>query len=164
MYNFCMQCGQPLTLRTVGDEGAQKYCTICNKFFFDNPACCILVAIFNEHSQVLLLRQNYISTTHYTLCSGYLKKGDTLEDTVVREVFEETGQHVLSCEYVQSYYFPPKNLIMAGYIAHVHAHALGRSAEVDALAWFDPDEAVHLVARENNLSGIHLDNCLHRLR
>lgn len=56
----------------------------------------MLVAIINENNQVLLLKQNYISTKNYTLCSGYLKKGDTLEETVAREVLEETEQRVLS--------------------------------------------------------------------
>ena len=110
--NFCTQCGKPLTYKVIGDEGNQKYCECCNKFYFDNPASCVLVAIINENNQVLLLKQNYISTKNYTLCSGYLKKGDTLEETVAREVLEETGQRVISCKYVQSYYFAPKNLIM----------------------------------------------------
>ena len=105
--NFCTQCGRKLVLKPVGDEGDQKYCTECNRYYFDNPASCVLVAIINERNEVLLLKQNYISQKHYTLCSGYLKKGETLEETVVREVFEETGQRVISCEYVQSYYFPP---------------------------------------------------------
>lgn len=163
MINYCMQCGKPLILRPIGDEGEQKYCTSCNKFYFDNPACCVLVAIINEHNQVLLLRQSHISATRYTLCSGYLQKGETMEDTVAREVMEETGQRVLSCEYVQSYYFSPKNLIMPGYIAYVQACPFNISAEVDALAWFDFNEAIHLVARDNNYSGIHLDNCIVKL-
>ena len=55
--NYCVQCGKRLTMRAVGDEGEQKYCTGCNKYFFDNPACCVLVGVINEHKQILLLRQ-----------------------------------------------------------------------------------------------------------
>ena len=36
--NFCTQCGKPLTYKSIGDEGEQKYCECCNKFYFDNPA------------------------------------------------------------------------------------------------------------------------------
>ncbi len=157
--NFCTHCGMPLTYKPIGDEGAQKYCPDCNKFYFDNPASCVLVAIINENNQVLLLKQNYISAKNYTLCSGYLKKGDTLEETVAREVLEETGQRVISCEYVQSYYFAPKNLIMAGFIAYVKSSEFGSSNEVDSLMWVDLDKAVNMVERENNYSGVHLDNC-----
>lgn len=161
---FCVQCGRILIYKSVGDEGEQKYCPDCNKFYFDDPASCIIAAIINENDQVLLLKQKLISANNYTLCSGYLKKGDTLEETVIREVFEETGQRVISCEYIQSYYFAPKNLIMAGFIAYVRSGAFGVSNEVDGLIWADLSKAVHIVERENNFSGIHLDNCIEKIK
>lgn len=71
---------------------------------------------------------------------------------------------MLSCEYVKSYYFAPKNLIMAGFIAYVKAEAFGVSNEVDGLIWADLDEAAAMVERENNYSGIHLDNCIERIQ
>ena len=162
--NFCTQCGDTLEYKEIGDEGKQKYCKRCNKYFFDNPASCVLVTIVNENNQVLLLKQNYISTKNYTLCSGYLKKGDTLEDTVVREVSEETGQQVISCEYVQSYYFEPKNLIMTGFIAYVRTSEFTTSNEVDDLMWVVLEKASHMVERENNYSGVHLDKCINILK
>lgn len=122
--NCCTGCGKQLTYKTIGDEGEQKYCECCNKFYFDTPASCVLVAIINENNQVLLLKQDYISAKNYTLCSGYLKNCDTLE---------ETGQHVISCEYVQSYYFAPKNLIMTGFITYIKASEFGSYNEVDGL-------------------------------
>ena len=158
--SFCIQCGNPLEYEEIGDEGKQKYCKHCNKFFFDNPASCVIVTIINEKRQVLLLKQNYISLKNYTLCSGYLKKGDTLEDTVIREVLEETGQHVIYCEYVQSYYFEPKNIILTGFIAHVRASKFSVSNEVDDLMWVDLEKASDMVERENNFSGVHLDKCI----
>lgn len=162
--NFCTQCGNPLGYKEIGDEGKQKYCMRCNKFFFDNPACCVIVTIVNENKQVLLLKQNHISTKNYTLCTGYLKKGDTLEDTVIREVFEETGQQVIYCEYVQSYYFEPKNLIMTGFIAYVRASEFSESKEVDGLVWTDLEKSSDMVERENNFSGVHLDKCIEILK
>ena len=162
--NYCIQCGNPLEYKEIGDEGKQKHCKRCSKFFFDNPSSCVLVTIVNENRQVLLLKQNYISTKSYTLCSGYLKKGDTLEDTVVREVSEETGQKVISCEYVQSYYFEPKNLIMTGFIAYVRSGEFASSNEVDDLIWVDLEKASGMLERENNFSGVHLDKCLDILK
>lgn len=159
MINYCTQCGRLLVNKEVGDEGEQKYCPKCGKFFFDNPACCILAAIINERGEVLLLKQNYISD-NYVLCSGYMKKGDTPESAVAREVLEETGQRVTSCEYIGGYYFEPKNLFMLGFVANVVAGEFGRSNEVDGLMWANLYDAVKLIERENNLSGIHLDNCI----
>lgn len=156
--HFCPQCGQPLVLREVGDEGKQPFCAACSRFYFDNAVPCVLTAIVNERSQVLLLQQRHI-TDAPTLCSGYVKKGDTLEDTVRREVLEETGQQVEACRYVGSWYYPPKGLIMAGFLARVTAREFAVSREVDGLFWADIAEAQCIVARENNLSGTVLDAC-----
>ena len=54
--NFCTECSKPLTYKSIGDEGEQKYCECYNKFYFDTPASCVLVAIINENNQVLLLK------------------------------------------------------------------------------------------------------------
>lgn len=162
-YTFCPYCARPLTLKAVGDEGEQKYCANCGKFYFDNPACCILTVILNEKKEVLLLKQNHISKEKYVLCSGYVKNGDSLEETVIREVLEETGQKVLSLEYVKSYYFEPKSLIMPGFIAYVKASSFGSSKEVNRLIWTSLDEAKKMVERNNNFSGTHLDNCIELL-
>ncbi|MBQ2954618.1 MAG: NUDIX domain-containing protein [Clostridia bacterium] len=158
-FRFCPQCGHPLTLRPVGDEGEQPFCADCRRFFFDNAVPCVLVAIVNERDEVLLLRQAYI-TDAPTLCSGYVKNGDTLEDAVRREVLEETGQQVERCRYVGSWYYAPKGLIMAGFLARVTACPFASSAEVDSLFWEDMTRAQHIIARENNLSGTLLDACV----
>lgn len=162
---FCIECGKPLIYKTVGDEGEQRYCPRCAKFYFDNPACCVLAAIVNENNKVLLLKQNYISGEKYTLCSGYVKKGETLEEAVTREVTEETGCMVTKCEYTGSYYYPPKGLIMPGFIAYVDEKLRLPffSKEVDGLLWVDLDKAADMVLRINNLSGVHLDNVIERI-
>lgn len=79
-------------------------------------------------------------------------------------MFEETGQRVISCEYVKSYYFESKNLIMTGFIAYVKASDFGTSNEVDEFLWVDLDKAADMVERENNYSGIHLDNCIEKIK
>lgn len=157
--NFCTKCGSKLILKEIGDEGDQKYCEKCDKYYFDNPVPCVLVLILNQNKEALLLKQNYIVKDKWTLCSGYPKKEETLEETVSREVFEETGQIVESCDYIKSYYFSPKNLIMSGFIAYVNKKEFGDSKEVDELRWESLETAGEMLARENNLSGKHFDEC-----
>lgn len=162
---FCARCGRPLAYKSVGDEGRQRYCPCCDKFYFDDPACCVLAAIINENNQVLLLKQNYISEEKYTLCSGYVKKGETLEETIEREVMEETGCTVSKCEYVDSYYYPQKGLIMPGFIVRVEEkyRLPFKSMEVDGTLWADLDKAADMILRVNNLSGVHLDNVIEKI-
>lgn len=164
-FNFCVQCGSPLEYKAVGDEGSQKYCKKCSKFYFSEPSCCILAAIINEKNQVLLLKQNYISRDKYTLCSGYSQMGETLEETVCREVREETGYNVYKTEYVSGYYYTPKNLVMPGFIAYIMGEPVLflKSKEVDEMRWADLDKAADMVLRVNNLSGVHLNNVIEKL-
>lgn len=163
--NFCVQCGRSLEYRSVGDEGSQKYCKKCNKFYFSEPSCCILAAIINENDKVLLLKQNYISRDKYTLCSGYSQMGETLEETVCREIREETGYTVYKTKYVGSYYYHPKNIVMPGFIAYTMGEPVLflKSREVDEMLWADLDKAAEMVLRVNNLSGVHLDNVIEKL-
>lgn len=159
-YIYCPACSEVLNNIEIGDEGLIKFCYVCNIPYFDNPDPCVEVLVVNEHNQVLLLKQNYISQTHWTLVSGYVKNGETLEETVVREVLEETGQQVYKMGYVSSYYFEPKQLIMPGFIAYVKAQPFGNSNEVDELMWCEIENVNKYIARTNNMSGIHFDNCM----
>ena len=86
-------------------------------------------------------------------------KRETIEDAVIREVKEETGQNVISCKYISSYYFAPKQLIMIGFIAYVKKSQFSNSVEVDDIKWYKMDEVDRVIARENNCSGMHWDKC-----
>lgn len=115
--------------------------------------------VVNEFHEILLLKQNYISETKWTVVSGYITDGETIEDAVIREVKEETGQDVISCQYISSYYFEPKQLIMIGFIAYVNKSQFSNSSEVDDIKWYKKEEVDNVIARENNCSGMHWDKC-----
>lgn len=144
--------------KNIGDEGLVKYCIPCERPYFDSPSSCVEVLVINEHNQVLLLKQNYITKTHWGVVSGYVNNGETLEEAVIREVLEETCQQVEKIQYVESYYFKPNELIMAGYIAFVKEKPFNNSNEVDDLMWCEIGEVNTYIARINNMSGIHFDN------
>ena len=118
----------------------------------------------NELNEILLLKQNYISEDKWTVVSGYMVEGETIEEAVAREVKEETGQIVTKCQYVSSYYFEPKQLIMIGFIAYVKKSEFADSVEVDDHKWYKISEIDAVIARENNCSGMHFDMCKNFLK
>lgn len=70
----------------------------------------------------------------------------------------------MESKYVSSYYFEPKQLIMIGFIAYVKKKKFGNSEEVDDLKWFKIEEVDDVIARENNCSGMHFDECKEHFR
>lgn len=156
---FCPDCAKEMEDKIVGDGDSVRFCSSCKNLYFDNPAPCVLVCVVNEKNQVLLLKSKYISKTKWTLVAGYVTGGETLEETVFREVMEETGQKVEKLEYISSYYFEQKDIIMAGFMAWVKENPFNNSKEVDDLFWCKVTEVDGYINRDNNLSGIHFDNC-----
>ncbi len=158
IYIYCPKCGKKLQVKEE-----VKFCMNCKKPYFNHPFSCVEVLVINEWKEVLLLKQNYISKTHWTIVSGYVNNGETLEECVKREVLEETGQIVNSMEYIQSYYFKPKELIMAGFIAYVEKQPFNKTNEVDDIMWCCIKDVNRYIARQNNLSGVHFDASMHYL-
>lgn len=158
LFKYCAECGHKVEDIRLGDDDC-KICPSCKKIYGRNPLPVVEVLVVNELNEVLLLKQNYISETKWTVVSGYMVEGETIEEAVYREVKEETGQLVDKCQYVSSYYFEPKQLIMIGFIAYVKKSQFTDSDEVDDLRWYKLDEVETVIARENNCSGMHFDKC-----
>ena len=158
LFKYCAECGHKVEDIRLGDDDC-KICPSCKRIYGRNPLPVVEVLVVNELNEVFLLKQNYISETKWTVVSGYMVEGETIEEAVYREVKEETGQFVDKCQYVSSYYFEPKQLIMIGFIAYVKKSQFTDSDEVDDLRWYKIDEVEDVIARENNCSGMHFDKC-----
>lgn len=132
---FCPHCGHQLSARQLGDEGLVPYCDVCQKPIFDHSPVCILTMVINELDEVALLQQNYVSKTHKVFVAGYYQPGESAEDTVKREVFEEIGQTVLALDYVSSFYHERLDTLFLCYISRVQKAPFVLSQEVDAADW-----------------------------
>ena len=111
----------------------------------------IIAAVVNEYREIALLRQNYVSATKYVCVAGIMKIGEAAEDTVVREVKEEIGQDVESLEFIKSYPYEKKGMLMLGYKAKVKKKSFTLSGEVDSVEWVKYDEALSLL-REGSIA------------
>lgn len=134
-FKFCPDCGSKLTEKAVGDEGYIPYCEICAKPHFDLFATSIITAVLNEYNEIALLRQDYVSKSNHVLVAGIMKSGETAEETVVREVKEEIGQDVKKLEYIRSYPYLGKDMLMLGFLAKVKKKDFELSDEVDSVEW-----------------------------
>lgn len=141
IYKFCPICGTKLELRDSWDEGYVPYCPVDDKMFFDLPKPCIVVAVLKE-DKVLLMKQSYIYKDSKVLISGYVDIGEEAEDTVIREVKEETGITVNNVRYLGSDFVEPAELLMLTFRADYLEGEILKSDEVEWVNWVHIKDAL----------------------
>lgn len=139
---YCPYCGSRLESREIGDEGIIPYCAACKLPMWDLFTTCVIVAVTNEKREIALLRQNYVSAANMVCVAGVMKLGESAEEAVIREVQEETGLRVESLEYIKSYPYEKKEMLMLGYQATVRKADFSLSKEVDSAEWVSYEDAL----------------------
>lgn len=150
-FTYCPHCGKKLISREIGDEGRIPFCGNCNVPLWDMFITSIIAAVVNEYGEVALLRQNYVSATKYVCVAGIMKLGESAEETVIREVKEEIGQDVEALEFISSYPYEKKEMLMLGYRASVKKQDFKLSSEVDSAEWIKYGDALSLL-REGSIA------------
>ena len=146
-FTYCPHCGTKLISKEIGDEGMIPFCENCNIPLWDMFTTSIIAAVVNEYSEIALLRQNYVSTANYVCVAGIMKIGESAEDTVIREVQEEIGQKVEKLEFIRSYPYEKKEMLMLGYKAAVKKQDFKLSGEVDSAEWVKYENALSLLRK-----------------
>ena len=144
-YKFCPICGNELQKHSIPDEGLVSFCEVCSKPYFMSSGISVLVVLINEQNEIVLTKQRHIAEDKWILISGYLKQGEDIEETVNREVKEETGLDVTRQIYISSYYHDESDLLILGFAAYVNKKEFVGSQEIDEIGWFVIDEAVQAI-------------------
>lgn len=141
-FKYCPYCGEKSINKEIGDEGLIPYCPKCEIPLWDMFTTCVINAVVNEYNEIALLRQNYVSATKYVCVAGVMKIGESAEETAIREIKEEIGLEVEKLEYIQSYPYNKKEMLMLGFKANVKKAEFTISQEVDAAEWIKLEEAL----------------------
>lgn len=150
-FTYCPHCGTKLIGKEIGDEGVIPFCDRCNVPLWDMFTTSIIAAVVNEYGEVALLRQGYVSQTNYVCVAGIMKLGESAEETVIREIKEEINQDVESLEFIRSYPYEKKEMLMLGYKATVKKKDFKLSGEVDSAVWVKFEKALSLL-REGSIA------------
>ena len=151
-FQFCPLCGRALSSRTLGDEGAVPWCDGCDRPFFDVFSTCIIALAANELGEVALLRQDFLSRKYATLVSGYIKPGESAEETARREIQEELGLETQALIPFRTFFMPHKDMLMVGFLARVKKADFQLSCEVEGAEWVDARQALELVHPNGSVS------------
>ena len=135
---FCSVCGAACQPR---DAGHVMVCAGCGAHHFPrtDPAVIMLVT----HGGRVLLGQpaRFREMRVFTTLAGFVEPGESLEEAVAREVWEEAGVRVANVAYHSSQPWPFPSSIMLGFTAE----ALGEDIIIDAdelveARWFTREE------------------------
>jgi NAD+ diphosphatase len=137
-HRFCARCGARTRLVKGGwqrdclprEEGGCE----AQHFPRTDPVTIMLV----EHSGRLLLgRQPRFPPKAFSALAGFVEPGETIEEAVAREVFEEAGVRVRDVRYIATQPWPfPSQLMIGCYCTAVNDRLTIDKTELDDARWF----------------------------
>lgn len=134
---FCGYCGQP-TDWLDGEWG--RSCKTCHEHFFPAIHPCAIVLVVRP-GEVLLTRKPNWAHGRYSLVAGFQEFGESLEETAIREIAEETGIVADNVRYVGSQCWPFPSQVMVGFVAdYVKGEVVVDTAELADARWFSVDD------------------------
>jgi len=149
---FCQSCGGSMKSTKAGNARA---CGACGKGAYPriDPSVIVLVTSKGGGHALLGRKANWPGKRYSTL-AGFCEVGETLEETVVREVFEESGVRVsaASIRYASSQTWPFPRSLMVAFVAE--AEEIGLAAvlipeeEMEDVRWFSRQEVRDGLATE----------------
>ncbi|MCU4708246.1 NAD(+) diphosphatase [Acinetobacter pittii] len=110
-HKFCSHCGHPTEVHPT--EYAMV-CPSCRYHQYPRVNPCIITLITRGDDEILLAKSVHNKTNMYGLIAGFVEVGETLEEAVQREAFEEVGLKLKNIQYMSSQPWPfPSNLMVA---------------------------------------------------
>ena len=136
---FCGACGSSARPQAGGNS---RLCVDpdCGREVFPrvDPAIIVLVA---DGDKCLLGRQTSWPEGRYSTIAGFVEPGESLEDAVRREIYEETNIRVGNVEYQSSQPWPFPSSLMLGFVAEAQSSdIILNDGELEDARWFSRKE------------------------
>ncbi|KAM5140820.1 NAD(P)H pyrophosphatase NUDT13, mitochondrial [Mantella aurantiaca] len=137
---YCSKSGKP-TQRNV--SGSKRVCSSNGNIYYPQMSP-VVITLVSCGNRCLLANQETFPSGLYTALAGFCEIGETLEETVRREVAEEVGLEIDTLRYSGSQHWPfPSSSLMVACQATVKDHKLNiNRAELKDAKWFSLDEVI----------------------
>ena len=134
---FCGKCGKQT--RAI-QSGHVRHCGSCDIQHFPRLDPAIIVLVTND-DKCLLGRQSSWDPGRYSTIAGFVEPGESLEDTVSREVLEETGVITGNVRYHSSQPWPFPSSLMLGFFAEAESSLINLGDdELEDAQWFSKQD------------------------
>jgi NAD+ diphosphatase len=145
-HRFCPNCGAPTALSAAG---FRRDCAACKAQHFPRTDP-VVIMLVTRGDKCLLGRQARFVTGSYSALAGFLEPGETIEDAVRREVFEEAGVRVGYVRYLASQPWPfPSSLMIGCHAEGLTDDIVRDEEELEDARWFSRDEVRSMLERRH---------------
>ncbi len=135
-HQYCGACATPTRLKET--ERARE-CPSCGLVSYPRLAPAVMALVRRER-QILLARSPHFPPGMYSALAGFVDPGESLEQTIAREVQEEVGLQVTNVRYFASQPWPfPHSLMIAFTADHLDGEINPDPAEIEDAQWFELD-------------------------
>ena len=154
---YCGKCG------TKNDDvrnGIARQCPICQKLEFPRISPAIIVVIVNDNDEILLAHNKNFVSGMYSHIAGFIEVGESLEETVIREVREEINIEVKDIQYLKSQPWPfPNSLMISFYARYASGTIQADGVEIEDAKWFSKENMPE-IPKSGSLSRFLIDRWL----
>ncbi len=151
-HHFCGRCGSKMQ---HGIVERMLQCPECGCMEFSRLFPAVIIGIVDrQRNKVLVSRYAGRQYKSYALIAGFCEMGETVEQTVHREVMEEVGLKVTNLRYYKSQPWPPSSSLLFGFFCDLD----GESSitlddhELEEAEWLSredlPDDEDYSLTRE----------------
>jgi NAD+ diphosphatase len=135
-HQFCGRCATPTQIRA--SERARE-CPQCGQVAYPRLAPAVM-ALVHRGRELLLARSPHFPKNMFSALAGFVEPGESLEQTLHREVMEEVGVRVRTPRYFASQPWPfPHSLMIAFECDYAGGELTPDRNEIEDAGWFDID-------------------------
>ncbi len=140
-YRDTKYCGRCKNLLVPGLEERMMSCPECGNIIYPSIAPAVIVGV-TDGDKLLMTKYAGREYTNYALIAGFTEIGETIEQTVEREVMEEAGLKVKNITFYKSQPWAFSNSLLLGFFAEVDGSTdiVLEEKELSEGRWFHRDE------------------------
>jgi NAD+ diphosphatase len=137
-HRFCGSCATP-TVRSENERA--RACPACGLVAYPRLAPAVMALVRRPPREILLARSHRFPTGMYSALAGFVEPGETIEQALAREVFEEVGVGLTKVRYFASQPWPFPHSLMIAFVADwAEGEIRTDPAEIADAEWFEIDK------------------------